>query len=512
MTARPIRVTVRGAGSWHPQKTTADSPPRQTPRGRLMTNTESPDRPLDWATEPMMSPLDTLMWRGDADRRLRGTMCAVEMLDRVPDWGRLLAAYEWASRMAPRLRQRVVDSPLRIGAPSWSIDADFDLHYHLRRVRVPGDGSWRELFTLAEQIAMTPLDPARPPWEAILIDGLPDGRAAYLLKLHHAATDGLGVIDALRSLHSPTRESTANKPQPSAPDPDDISAPAVIGRQLAADLSRLPHLAHAAAGSGLRAATRPRVALHEALRYARSAFRVAGLAGPAGSPLLRRRSLSWRFLAFDIDLAALKAASKVAGASVNDAYLAGLTAAFRRYHDELDQPIDTVPVTIPISTRRPDDPAGGNRIGAGRLAAPLPLTDPVEAMATIREQVRAARSEPAADLFDLLSPVLAWLPGSAMSIVGATTSVNDLQASNVPGITHDAYLAGAKVERIYPFAPLPGCAVMATLVTHGPVACLGINYDAAAITDPHLFADCIIHGFTDVLALAGDTHRPTHRA
>jgi diacylglycerol O-acyltransferase len=37
------------------------------------------------------------------------------------------------------------------------------------------------------------------------------------------------------------------------------------------------------------------------------------------------------------------------------------------------------------------------------------------------------------------------------------------------------------------------------------VACLGINHDAAAITDPEVFAQCIVDGFEEVLSLASDT-------
>jgi WS/DGAT/MGAT family acyltransferase len=466
--------------------------------------------PTDWASAPVMSPLDTVMWRADADRRLRSTVCALEVLDRTPEWDRLVAAHDWATRMMPRFRQRVVDSPLGIGAPSWSVDEDFDLHYHLRRVRVSGDGSWRELLTAAEQIAMTPLDPARPPWEAVLFDGLPDGQSAYLVKLHHAVTDGLGALDCFSRLHSTTRDPSPAKPQPQAPVPENPGAATVIGRQIASDLAKIPDLCGVLL-NGLRATVRPRTALRTALRYGRSAYHVSGLASPPGSPLLRQRSLSWRFLAFDIDFAELKAAGKAAGASVNDAYLAGLIGSFRRYHERLGHPIETMPVAIPISTRTANDPSGGNRIAGGRIAAAVGLADSLELILTVREQVRVARREPAVDLFSVISPALAWLPGAAMSLVGSATSVNDLQASNVPGIRHDAYLAGAKVERMYPFGPLPGCAVMAAMVTHGPIACLGINYDAAAVTDPDLFADCVIDGFADVLALAGNAGRPTRR-
>ena len=47
---------------------------------------ESGDRPLEWANDPHMSAVDTIMWRGDTDRRMRGTISMLEIYDCVPDW------------------------------------------------------------------------------------------------------------------------------------------------------------------------------------------------------------------------------------------------------------------------------------------------------------------------------------------------------------------------------------------------------------------------------------------
>ena len=50
------------------------------------------------------------MWRAEAaDPRLRVNVSLLELLDPAPDWDRLFAAHEWASRMVPRMRQRVVE-------------------------------------------------------------------------------------------------------------------------------------------------------------------------------------------------------------------------------------------------------------------------------------------------------------------------------------------------------------------------------------------------------------------
>ena len=84
----------------------------------------------------------------------------------------------------------------------------------------------------------------------------------------------------------------------------------------------------------------------------------------------------------------------------------------------------------------------------------------------------------------------------------AQTTKLDLQASNVAGIPYPVYMAGARIERLFPFGPLPGCAVMATLVSHDGTCCIGINCDAAAVTDPELFFECLQEGLDEVLALA----------
>ncbi len=338
-----------------------------------------------------------------------------------------------------------------------------------------------------------------------LIEGLPDGRAAYFLKAHHALTDGLGAIIGLAQLHSPTREHNPKKPQPPpSPDPVNITPLDLLQRQIAEEVRRVPHRIDTTF-RGVRALANPRQALSTALRYGRSVPRVAGLVSPPGSPLLAHRSLSWRFSAFEVPFPDLKAAATAARSSVNDVYLAGLIGGFRLYHEKMGSPVDTMPVAIPISVRRPEDPAGGNRIAVGRLAGPVGIADPFERVLTIREQVRQARHEPAVDIFNTLGSVMAWLPGTVLMRFSGTTSQNDLQASNVPGIPWDTYVAGgAKVERMFPFGPLPGCAMMATMITHNGTACLGINSDGAAVTDQELFADCLVAGFGEVLALAAD--------
>lgn len=468
--------------------------------------TQSREDPREWGRAREMTSFEALMWRAEADPVLRSHMTAVEILDCVPDWDRLAAAHEWATSIVRRFRQRVVDPLHNLGPPVWAEDRDFDLTYHLRRVALPAPGGMRELLNLVQAMAMSPLDTARPPWEAVLVEGLEGNRAAYVLKLNHALTDGVGAIQLLELIHSRRREPTVDKlgcvPETSV----EPSALGVLGRELAKRAAGAPDGAARAVLTGVSVAAHglghPQRAVTQAINYAQSLRRVLTPAQVDGSPVLKARSRSWWFEVHELELAELKAAAQVAGGSVNDAFLAALLGCLRRYHEHFGVAVDTIPIAIPISLRRADDSMGGNRITGARILAPVGEPDPGLRIRRVRRLVAAARAEPAMDALNLLAPIVSRLPGPLLTRLGRFgTQANDLQASNVPGIGHAAYIAGARITHLYPFGPLPGCAAMVTMVSHAGTCCVGANIDRAAFTDTAVFAACLREGFDEVLAL-----------
>ena len=476
--------------------------------------TEQGDVGLSWGSGNEMNAFETMMWRAETDRTLRSPVTALEELDVVPDWDRFLAAHEWAVRMVPRFRQRVIEPPVGLGAPRWTVDPDFDLTFHVRRQRLPDGSGWAELLAVAAQIAMTPFDRTRPPWEAVLFEGLPDGHGAYLLKMHHAATDGMGAMQLLAQLHSQTREPNPNKPQPAVvPAVQTGPIDALLG-QLMSDAAAVPGMVREVGAGAAKLLTNPFGSISAATRYGRSLRRVLTPPDAPGSPLLANRSMTWRFAAIDIPFPDLKAAGKAVGGSVNDTYLAALLGGYRLYHEAMGAgSVESIPIGIPISVRKPGDAEGGNKIASARISAPMGTVDPRARIEEIRALILAARAEPAVDMIGLVSPAMARLPGPVIAqLVGPVTRGNDLQASNVPGIGEDRYLAGARIRRMYPYAPLPGCAAMITLVTHGTVGCVGVNYDAASFTEPELFIRCLLDGFSEVLALHPNSAKPESRA
>src|SRR5258706_5010253 len=86
----------------------------------------------DMRFEQRMSDADALMWTIEKDPLLRSTITALALFDTSPDHGRLIEGLDRATRLVPRLRQRVVSKPLSIAPPRWEVDPRFDLGYHLR--------------------------------------------------------------------------------------------------------------------------------------------------------------------------------------------------------------------------------------------------------------------------------------------------------------------------------------------------------------------------------------------
>lgn len=461
-----------------------------------------------WGTDPAMNDLEAMMWRAEADPRLRATGIFVDRLDRIPDWDRLVAAHEWAVRLVPRLRQRVREDVSTIGSPTWEIDAGFDLTYHLRRVRVPEPGSFDQVLAIAAATAMTPLDRARPLWEATLVEGLSDGGAAYLLKLHHCLTDGQAGVQLFDLLHSATAEPTADKPVSTT---EAGRAPGRLHRSLGAVSATALATTTAAGRLGSGLLRRPVPTIASSVGFARSLARVTGPPPALPSPLMRDRGLARRFGVLDLSLTDLRAAGKAAGGSLNDAYLASLAGGLRIYHERHGLTPERLPIAFPVSLRRDDHPMGGNRFAGARIAGPVGVRDPAQRIAQIRELVISAREEPALDFMGILAPVLARVPAFVLTRLSeAVTRTVDLQASNIPGLARPAFIAGARITHMYPFGPVPGSAVMVTLISHNGRCCIGVNVDSSAISDINTFVDSLQTGFDEVLALAAPRTAPAN--
>ncbi len=128
-------------------------------------------------------------------------------------WKRFKAT--WASRIGliPRLRQRYLRVPMGLNHPVWVEDPAFDMDYHLRRVGCPAPGSMVELCELVCEFYAHPMDHTRPLWQVWVVEGLEGGRVAVILFIHHAITDGVGILRMLDDFWN-TRPESEQHPSP----------------------------------------------------------------------------------------------------------------------------------------------------------------------------------------------------------------------------------------------------------------------------------------------------------
>jgi diacylglycerol O-acyltransferase / wax synthase len=455
-----------------------------------------------------MAQSDLFAWNMEDDPLLRSTIVAVATLDRSPDWDRLVDMMERGTRVVPSFRQKVVMPPLRMSPPRWVIDPDFDLSWHLRRMTAPAPGDLDAVLEFARTTGMQSFDRARPLWEFTLLDGLEGGGAAFVMKIHHSLTDGIGGMQIAAEIVDFVREGTDRGPMPDCPEPESMGVLGSVGDALAYNcalgMEVVRHGAAAAVPSFRRAVSDPLGVAWRTARTAASAVKFVRPISTTLSPVMTERHLGWRYAVLDLPLEPLKDAGHSGGCTLNDAFLAGVLIGLRNYHEHHGAAVTELRVTMPVSLRTEDDAAGGNKVTLVRFPLPLDVFDPHKLMQAVDDRVAAWRREPAVPLSGMIAGVLNLLPSP---VIGGMLKHVDFLASNVPGSPVPMYVAGAKVGRYYAFGPTIGAAVNVTLMSYDDVCCVGINVDTGAVPDLDQLRDSLARGFEEVLAVGGGHHR-----
>jgi diacylglycerol O-acyltransferase / wax synthase len=404
----------------------------------------------------------------------------------------------------PPLRYQLVDIPLKLHHPMWVQNADIDLNYHLRPVRVAAPGGRRELDQLIGEIASTPLDRSRPLWEMYIAEGLADNRIAIIHKVHHVLADGVASANQM---------ARALQPQESAhvPAPSSTAGPLTRTELLRAAtrdhvglIRKLPRLVKETATgiSRVRRRSKERGAHPDLARNF----------APPQCFINHRVTPGRRFATAPLALSDVKETAKHLGVTLNDIVLATASGALRalllRYDGHADAPLIA---GVPVSYNTSPDRLDGNEFTYMTPSLPVHVDDPLR-----RVELTSMATKIAKENHHLLGPTLlpAWLsylpPALAPPFFRTqarrieSASVMNLTISNVPGPRQRGHIEGATVSEIYSVGPVVvGSGLNITVWSYVDQLAISVLTDDVTLVDPHEATDAMIDAFTEIRRAAG---------
>jgi WS/DGAT/MGAT family acyltransferase len=376
---------------------------------------------------------------------------------------------------------------------------DFDVTQHLEHVTLPSPGDSEELANIVGKIAGRPLDRHRPLWEAWIIDGLEDGRVAFLTKVHHALIDGTAGTEVLGKLFelSPNSDDVFS---PTISERDDegygalqmlasaaSSAVAQPLRMLRATTNTISSLTRAfydqtlAAADDQDLAAKPFIAPRNVFTQSVSAKRVVGLGRtPMDDILTIKRSCD---------------------ATINDVVLAACTQALREYLLHRGESVEhPLVATVPVAVAHDDEGDDlGNHVSVMFVFLPIHLEDMQARIDFIKGSTAAAKQARSALGDTLLDDWLAAAPARLLHLGAQVFSwlrlgdlirpAHNLVISNVRGPISPMYSAGAMVESCYPLGPvMDGAALNITVMSYRDSIDVGIIACPRSVPDPALIA------------------------
>lgn len=398
----------------------------------------------------------------------------------------------------PQFRWKVVDVPFGLDRPGWVEETHFDPDFHIRRIAVPPAGGAAEVGDLVGRLASYQIDRRRPLWEMWVIEGLADGKVAVLFKIHHSIIDGstgTGIAEIMldttpdppRLLHDLAR-SLADRPIPGVPE--------MLVKGLWNTFVATPVRVAQFAGQTLRQG----IAALGVVRH--SPMPSAPYSAPRTSlngPLTPRRS----FASARVDIERVRAIRRKHDVKLNDVVLALCAGALREHLAARgDLPRAPLIAQCPVSLRTEEDHDVGNKVGSMFASLATDIDDPVLRLQAIHQSTMSAKEMQHAlavhrimGLTDATPPALIGLAARTYSAAGldraAPPPVN-LVISNVPGPSVPLFMAGAKLEAMYPMGPLLfDMGLNITVLSYCEHIDFGFQACPDLVADPQVLADRI---------------------
>jgi hypothetical protein len=238
----------------------------------------------------------------------------------------------------------------------------------------------------------------------------------------------------------------------------------------------------------------------EVIEMARSTVRQVTVTDAAHSPLWSNRTLRRRLETLDVDFDDAYRAAKTLGGSLNDFFVTGAARGAGKYHVAQGQPVETLRMAMPISTRT-DKSAAGNAFVPTRVVLPVSVPDPGQHFSEIHELLNQTKKEKMLGLVETVAGIANLLPTSVLvRFTRQQVETVDFTTSNVRAAPFDLFIAGGLIEANYPIGPMGGTAFNLTMMSYRGVLNMGLHVDAGAVDNPELLRDCIDEAFAELVA------------
>lgn len=371
----------------------------------------------------------------------------------------------------PVLTQRLVRAPFDLTWPALVRDADFDVDRHVRRVALPSPGTADQFDAVVAESLSRPLARNRPLWQLLIIEGLEDGRAAAVLKVHHALADGVSGAETFASLFDITPDVREPEPKPEVVIDSVAATPMSLVGEGLRRLRNQPSLVLAVVTSWC---SRVVDVVGTTLRVVVTRRRQRSTPSQPSIFEARRTSLNARagiekvYHRTRVPLSDAKRAAKSHGASVTDFVIAATGGALRRLMEDRGEHLRRDLIAfVPINVRADDDTAVmGNQISGMLVTLHADIDDPVTRLKMIAQdsmKTVGVQRRQGARMFQemprVIGPTMLSLGGrliDALGLFDVVPPMANLMLSSVPGPPIPLWLSGHRVVSAAPVGPLLG--------------------------------------------------------
>lgn len=434
-----------------------------------------------------------------------------------------MTAEKFRQHVASRLpearifRERLITLPGGQGQMFWADDPHFVLDNHLRTNMLEGPLDQAGLQPLANRFFTPLLHRDRPLWEILFVterNTLPTqpSRFAVILKVHHAACDGLSAKAIIESLFDgPTAQvRNADTTWQPAPLPSTVAVLTTNIRSALATPRRTTALIKQLGTSVSNSLTlRRRHPFDQPLFFSSPST-------PFNIGIDDQRVR----LSVDLSLPLLKMIRRTQpNLTVNDVVLTVCGGAMRRYLASLGKnPQRPIIALAPVSKREDGTLAdAGNKVSAMLVGLGTDINDPLERLQLVRENATRAKrynlKVAIEKLFDYLPilPTGLFLRAYTLSkLSGITPPVFNVVITNIAALPPGLNLNGAPLESAATFAPVfDGVGLSLVILSHQDCTTIGITSTPEALTHPALFATCLRQALEELALATGVIVRET---